>query len=176
MPDAGARDGLPPDANARDGLPPDAGARDAVAPDGPRPKDPRRALGARGEGLAARHLEARGFEVVERNFRTRYGELDVIARDARFLVFCEVKTRIVRGAAGRGAPEDVLGPFAAIGPRKQRQVRAMAREWLSQASLDGPGGPRLSPPRPPEIRFDAIGIGFDASGRLLSLEHLEAAF
>jgi putative endonuclease len=127
--------------------------------------DRRRTLGARGEELAARHLEARGFEVVERNFRTRYGELDLIARDARFLVFCEVKARI----AGRaGGAEDVLGPLAAVGPRKQRQVRAMAREWLSQGSLSGA--------RPAELRFDAIGVSFDATGRLLSLEHLEAAF
>jgi putative endonuclease len=125
--------------------------------------DPRRRLGDRGEELAARHLEARGFEVVERNFRTRYGELDVVARDPRFLVFCEVKTRVVRLAT-----RDVLGPFAAIGVRKQRQVRAMAREWLGQGRLEGA--------RPPEIRFDAIGISFDATGRLLSLEHLEAAF
>jgi putative endonuclease len=154
---------------------PDTSARDA-APDGPRRTDPRRALGTRGEELATRHLEARGFEVVERNFRTRYGELDLIARDARFLVFCEVKTRIARSVPGGGAQADVLGPFAAIGPRKQRQVRAMAREWLSQASLDGPGGPLLRTPRPAEIRFDAIGISFDASGRLLSLDHLEAAF
>ncbi len=63
---------------------------------------------------------------------------------------------------------DVLGPFAAIGPRKQRQVRAMAREWLSQCAVSGA--------RPPELRFDAIGVSFDATGRLLSLEHLEAAF
>lgn len=126
--------------------------------------DPRRRLGARGEELAARHLEARGFEVVDRNFRTRYGELDVIARDAGFLVFCEVKTRIVR-ASDAGS---VLGPFAAIGQRKQRQVRAMAREWLAAGRLEGA--------RPPEIRFDAIGIRFDGRGRLLSLEHLEAAF
>ncbi len=127
--------------------------------------DPRRRLGARGEELAARHLEARGLEVVERNFRTRYGELDIVARDARVLVFCEVKARIVRGGV---AAQDVLGPFAAIGPRKQRQVRAMAREWLSQARLDGA--------RPPELRFDAVGISFDPAGRLLSLEHLEGAF
>jgi putative endonuclease len=132
--------------------------------------DPRRRLGARGEELAARHLEARGFELVERNFRTRFGELDLVARDARFLVFCEVKTRIVRGPPGAGAPHapDPLGPFAAIGPRKQRQVRAIAREWLAQG--------RAECPRPPEIRFDAVGISFDARGRLLSLEHLEAAF
>lgn len=127
--------------------------------------DPRRRLGARGEELAARHLEARGLQVVERNFRTRYGELDVVARDARFLVFCEVKTRIVRNGAGSS---DVLGPFAAIGPRKQRQVRAMAREWLGQARLDGP--------RPAELRFDAIGVSFDRTGKLVALEHLEAAF
>jgi putative endonuclease len=126
--------------------------------------DARRRLGARGEELAARHLEARGYQLVERNFRTRYGELDVVARDARSLVFCEVKTRIVRDPPG----SDVLGPFAAIGARKQRQVRAMAREWLGQGRLDGP--------RPPEIRFDAIGISFDPHGRLLALEHLEAAF
>jgi len=126
--------------------------------------DPRRRLGDRGEELAARHLEARGLQVVERNFRTRHGELDVVARDARFLVFCEVKTRIVRGAPG----EEVLGPFAAIGARKQRQVRAMAREWLTHGRLEGP--------RPPEVRFDAIGVSFDAAGCLLALEHLEAAF
>jgi putative endonuclease len=125
--------------------------------------DPRRRLGQRGEELAVRHLEARGFEVLERNFRTRYGELDVVARDSRFLVFCEVKTRIVR----RGA-RDVLGPFAAIGVRKQRQVRAMAREWMSARRLEGA--------RPPELRFDAIGISFDAAGQLLALEHLEGAF
>ena len=125
--------------------------------------DPRRALGARGEDLAARHLEARGLEVVERNFRTRYGELDIVARDPRFLVFCEVKTRIVRSRT-----EDVLGPFAAIGVRKQRQVRAMAREWLGQGRLEGR--------RPSELRFDAIGISFDPAGELLALEHLEAAF
>ena len=133
--------------------------------------DPRRKLGAEGERLAARHLEARGCEVIARNFRTRFGELDLVARDERFLVFCEVKTRIVRGfRGGPGLPgtDNPLGPFASIGSRKQRQVRAMAREWLAQGLLEGA--------RPPEIRFDAIGISFDARGRLLSLEHLEAAF
>jgi putative endonuclease len=139
--------------------------------------DPRRRLGAKGERLAAQHLEARGCEVIARNFRTRFGELDLVARDQRFLVFCEVKTRIARAVPGsRGDPgppggvgrANPLGPFASIGSRKQRQVRAMAREWLAQGLLEGP--------RPPEIRFDAIGISFDARGRLLALEHLEAAF
>lgn len=125
-------------------------------------RDPRRALGQAGERLAAEHLAARGFEVIERNFRTRAGEIDLVARDERFLVFCEVKTRVLR--RGATAP----GPFAAIGPRKQRQVRAMAREWLNLAARDGPS--------PPEIRFDAIGICLDPAGRIVLLEHLEAAF
>ena len=132
--------------------------------DDPRQSDSRRTLGAKGERLAAQHLEARGCEVVARNFRTRFGELDLVARDTRFLVFCEVKTRIVQGKPGANP----LGPFASIGSRKQRQVRAMAREWLAQDLLAGT--------RPPEIRFDAIGISFAPSGRLLALEHLEAAF
>ncbi|HMJ94734.1 MAG TPA: YraN family protein, partial [Thermoleophilaceae bacterium] len=93
--------------------------------------DPRRRLGAEGERLAARHLEACGCEVIARNFRTRFGELDLVARDERFLVFCEVKTRIVRVAGGPPGSANPLGPFASIGARKQRQVRAIAREWLA---------------------------------------------
>ena len=126
-------------------------------------EDPRRRLGALGESLAARHLEARGYEVIDRNFRTRYGELDLVARDARWLVFCEVKTRIARGAPGP------FGPFASVGVRKRRQVRAMARAWLAaNATADRP--------RPAGLRFDAIGVSFDAGGRLLGLGHLEDAF
>jgi putative endonuclease len=126
--------------------------------------DPRRALGAAGEELAARHLQARGLELVDRNFRTRYGELDLVARDERYLVFCEVKTRIVWAAPG------ALGPLASVGPRKQQRIRAMAREWLSGAH------DRLGSSSPPEIRFDAIGISLDPAGRLIELEHLEGAF
>jgi putative endonuclease len=124
--------------------------------------DPRRELGANGEELARRHLEARGFTLLDTNFRTRHGELDLVVADRRHLVFCEVKTRVLAGSPGE------LGPFAAIGSRKRRQLRLMAREWLAQRAADGP--------RPPELRFDAIGIAFDRRGRLLSLDHLEGAF
>src|ERR671918_581578 len=124
--------------------------------------DRRRELGGRGQGRGRRHLEARGFTLLDANFRTRHGELDLVAADARHLVFCEVKTRVLSGPPGE------LGPFAAIGGRKRRQVRLMAREWLARRDPDGPW--------PPELRFDAIGIAFDPSGRLLSLEHLEGAF
>jgi putative endonuclease len=125
--------------------------------------DPRRRLGEIGESLAAQHLEARGYEVIDRNFRTRHGELDLVASDRRCLVFCEVKTRIARAAPSP------FGPLAAIGFRKRRQVRAIAREWLAaNTSTDRP--------RPGRLRFDAIGVSFDARGRLVGLEHLEDAF
>ena len=59
------------------------------------PADPRRRLGQLGEQLAAEHLVRLGFEIVERNYRTRWGELDIVAFDGRTLAFCEVKTRRV---------------------------------------------------------------------------------
>jgi putative endonuclease len=120
--------------------------------------DPRQHLGAAGERLASEHLERCGFEILERNFRTRWGELDLIAFDGRTLAFCEVKTR---RAGGAGAPLD------AIGPRKRTQVRRMAGRWLSE---------RRDRPRAELLRFDAIGVLFDSQDRLLSLEHLEGAF
>jgi putative endonuclease len=124
--------------------------------------DPRRRLGALGEQLALEHLQARGLDLVERNFRTRHGELDLIVADEGHLIFCEVKTRIVRGDPGP------LGPFAAIGLRKRRQVRLMARLWLAAQSS------RRS--HPPELRFDAVGVTLHPSGRLIAIEHLEGAF
>jgi putative endonuclease len=125
--------------------------------------DPRRRLGAIGEDLARRHLEARGFRLLDANFRTCHGELDLVVADGRSLVFCEVKTRVV---AEPGSGE--LGPFGAIGPRKRRRVRLIAREWLATR---GSHESRRS-----ELRFDAIGIELDPAGRLVSLDHLEGAF
>jgi putative endonuclease len=123
--------------------------------------DQRRNRGALGEQIAAEHLEHRGFCIVQRNYRTRNGEVDIVAADARALVFCEVKTRVAGGVAG---PD---GPFDAIGPLKRRRVRALAREWLASDAAR---------PRRPEVRFDAIGVTLTPGGRLLALEHLEAAF
>ncbi len=128
-----------------------------------RAPDPRRTLGARGEQLAVLHLQARGLTVLERNFRTRHGELDVVAADERFLVFCEVKTRVVAGRS-----PGPLGPLASIGPGKQRRVRAMAAAWLASGRRHGP--------HPEQIRFDAVGVSVDRGGKLLALEHLEGAF
>ncbi len=128
--------------------------------------DPRRTVGAAGERLARVHLEARGLTVLDMNFRTRHGELDIVAADRSCLVFCEVKTRIARGQRASREPE--LGPFGAIGPRKRRKLRLLAREWLALRGSEAPWRP--------ELRFDAVGVELDERGRLLRIDHLEGAF
>src|ERR1700722_8626434 len=121
--------------------------------------DPRHHLGSVGEQLAPAHLERRGFRIVERNYRTRWGELDIIAFDGRTLAFCEVKTRrLTPGAAS---------PFDGLRPRKRSQVRRIARRWLAE---------RRDRPYAQALRFDAIGVVLDAGGRLVAIEHLEGAF
>ena len=118
--------------------------------------DPRHLLGQAAERLAAEHLERLGYRIVERNHRTRYGEIDIVACDDDTLVFVEVKAR--RGA---GRPWDNLHE------RKQSQVRRMAAAYLAEVQ----DRPRLR-----ELRFDAIGVTVDATGRLVALDHLEGAF
>jgi putative endonuclease len=121
--------------------------------------DPRPALGRLGEQLAAEHLIRRGFQIVERNYRTRWGELDIVAYDGRTLAFCEVKTRRLNGP-GRN-------PLESVHTRKRSKVRKMAGSWLIE---------RTDRPRAESLRFDAIGVTLDPAGRLVSLEHLEGAF
>jgi putative endonuclease len=116
-------------------------------------------LGRTGEELAAEHLTRLGYEIVERNYRTRWGELDIVARAGMTLAFCEVKTRRAGGRAGSA--------LEAVSRGKQAQVRKMAGSWLVE---------RRDRPYADVIRFDAIGVTFDAAGRLVSLEHLEGAF
>jgi putative endonuclease len=125
--------------------------------------DQRRRHGEIGERIAEEHLEHRGYSIVARNFRTRYGELDLIAADDRAIVFCEVKTRI---AGTRAGPD---GPLDAIGTRKRERLRRMATQWLAET----PGSER---PNRDELRFDAIGVSLSPAGQLLALEHLENAF
>ncbi len=121
--------------------------------------DLRHQLGATGEQLAAEHLERLGYRIVERNFRTRWGELDIVAFDGRTLAFCEVKARRIGGRAG--------APLEAVAAGKRAQVRKMAGRWLVE---------RRERPYAEVLRFDAIGVSFDAAGRLVSLEHVEGAF
>jgi putative endonuclease len=121
----------------------------------------RRKMGQLAEDLAVGRLAGAGWRIVERNARSRYGELDIVAADGRTLVFVEVK-------AGRvDAPSGPERPIEAIDHRKQRQVRRLAAAWLA-------AHPDL--PYWAEIRFDAIGISFDSAGRACDYEHLRNAF
>ena len=124
--------------------------------------DTRRLLGTLGERMAGEHLERGGYEILDRNFRCRLGELDIVAADARSLVFCEVKTRV---AGARGGP---AGPLDAIGVGKRRRLRLLAVEWLRARGSDRPHRGSL--------RFDAVGVTVNHAGGLLALEHVEDAF
>jgi len=123
--------------------------------------DRRRTTGRAAEELAARRLASAGWEIVERNARTRYGELDVVARDGRTLVFVEVK-------AGRtGAAFGPERPVLAVDARKQQRIRRLATAWIAE---------HRDLPRYSAIRFDAIGVSFDRHGNVVEIEHIRAAF
>jgi putative endonuclease len=121
----------------------------------------RQRTGRIAEQLVARRLAAAGWEVLDRNARTRHGELDIVALDGRTLVFVEVKAGRAGAALG---PER---PILAVDARKQRRVRKLATAWLAQ---------RRDLPPYAEIRFDAVGVTFDRAGRPVEVEHIPAAF
>ena len=114
--------------------------------------------GHHGEWLAAAALMLKGYRILARRHRTRFGEIDLIARRGDLVLIVEVKARRM------GA---VATPLQSVPPAKQRQVRRMAAAWLVES------GDR---PRARELRFDAIGVTVDHLGALVRLDHLEAAF
>jgi putative endonuclease len=122
--------------------------------------DPRRARGAVGEDAAAALLTRLGYAILDRNFRTQYGELDIVAVDHETLVFCEVRARVGRNA--------IAYALESIGPGKRMQLRKMAREWFRLSTADTP------PTR--GIRFDAVAVAMTREGRVLSMEHVRDAF
>jgi putative endonuclease len=121
----------------------------------------RQRLGKQAEDLVAERLATAGWKLVERNARTRFGELDLVALDVRTLVFVEVK------AGRQGAAFGPERPVLAVDWRKQRRVRRLATAWMSE---------RREVPRYDEIRFDAIGVTFDPGGRTVDYEHIKGAF
>jgi len=121
----------------------------------------RRRTGQIAEDLVAERLAAENWEIVERNARTRYGELDIVARDGNVLVFVEVK------AARAGIQHGPERPICSIDFRKQRRVRRLATAWIAE---------RREQPRYDDIRFDAVGVILDRSDRPLQVEHIRGAF
>ena len=126
--------------------------------------DLRRTRGVLGEQLAADHLTAAGYEILDRNFRTRRGELDLVAADEGAIVFCEVKTRVCGGRSGPALALD------SVGPAKRQRLRRLATSWLRERRAVLGARPRA------RLRFDAIGITISPGGRLLALEHVRDAF
>jgi putative endonuclease len=121
----------------------------------------RQRLGKAAEDLVAARLAAAGWELVGRNVRSRHGELDIVALDDRTLVFVEVK-------AGRtGSLSGPERPVLAVGPQKQRRIRRLATAWMSE---------HRDLPHYEEIRFDAVGVAYDRSGRIAGYEHVAGAF
>ena len=105
----------------------------------------RQALGKWGEDLAVAELEKRGYAVLVRRYRTRHGEIDIVARDGETIVFVEVKAK---------ETAEFGSAAAAVTLRKQRRVVSMAVDYLARNRLSG------SP-----CRFDVVaidGAGADA--------------
>lgn len=108
-----------------------------------RNESPQGPLGVRGETYAAKYLRQKGYAIILRNYRTGMGEIDIIARDGKTLVFVEVKTRA----------DDDPPPEAQVNAFKQHQITKMARLYLS----------KYGTPLPP-ARFDVIAIVWPAGG------------
>ena len=112
-------------------------------------------LGERGETIATAYLKGQKFTIVERNFRCKAGEVDIIARDGNSFVFVEVKTR---RNLSFGPPQLALTPF------KQRQISKAALTWLAKKKLFGANA-----------RFDVIAILLP-DHQLPVIDHIRNAF
>ena len=98
----------------------------------------KQALGAHGEAIAARHLVEQGMVVLDRNWRCPDGEIDLVLRDGRVLVVCEVKTR---RSTAYGTP------LEAVTAAKAARLRRLAAQWVAAHDL-----------RVPDVRIDLVGI------------------
>ena len=115
--------------------------------------DLRRLFGDWGEDAATLFLKNHGYKIIQRNYRTRRGEIDIIAVDGETTVFIEVKSRKSRNYGA---------PYEAVTQRKQQQILRVAQQYLvKNGGLDQ------------SIRFDVVSV---ESGDKFSVEHIENAF
>lgn len=115
----------------------------------------RTALGNRGEERAVRHLQSLGYEIVERNYRCKSGEIDIVARDGGDLVFVEVKSR---RSIRAGYPSE------AVDSRKQRKMVLAAESYIAERDLGDA-----------DCRFDIVEVYFTV-GSPVRLEVIKHAF
>ena len=116
----------------------------------------KRSLGQKGEEIAQRSLKKQGYKILDRNFHTRWGELDIVAQDGAEVVFVEVKTR---------TSSDFVRPEEAVNFKKQDHLRKAAEIWLAKNySLE-----------PPPCRFDVVAVIIKKDNGP-EIEHLRDAF
>ena len=115
---------------------------------------PHSPLGERGENVAARYLRNKGYKIIIRNFRCELGEMDIVARDGKTLVFVEVKTRAY----------DDPTPEEQVNLTKQQTLTRIAKLYLSRYGI----------PQPP-ARFDVVAIVWP-TGQNPIIRHTEHAF
>ncbi|MEW9697739.1 YraN family protein [Paenibacillus sp. SI8] len=120
-------------------------------------KDDRKQLGTRGEDIAEVYLKERGYAVIERNWRCRTGELDIIAEIDGTLVFVEVRTRRPSGSFGMAKES--------IDYRKQLKVRETAQFYMHRYKK-----------HEQRVRIDVIAVELSADGSVPCIEHMQGAF
>ncbi len=118
------------------------------------------ALGRYGELVAERYLLDHGFTIIDRNWRCRAGELDLVAREGTVLVFCEVKTR---SSTAFGDPAE------AVSNRKAVRLQGLAVQWLTDRRA------RVGAEYWPELRFDVVCVLRPRQGAA-SVRHVRGAF
>jgi putative endonuclease len=118
--------------------------------------DERQHLGDFGERVAAAHLEAKGYRVIDRNFRVAEAELDVVAMDGETLVFVEVRTR-------RGGERGLAA--ASVGPRKAKKL-LVAAQWYIERHPELAEAP---------MRIDVVTVELDRAGVVREVTHYDDA-
>ncbi|MFZ5652675.1 MAG: YraN family protein [Bacillota bacterium] len=112
--------------------------------------------GKAGEEAAVQHIRKKGMRVLERNFRCRLGELDIIARDGRYIVFVEVRTS---NSTAFGTPQE------SVGAKKKQKLRLLAQYYIKIRNLgDVP------------LRFDVVAVTGVPGGGIIKIEHIANAF
>ena len=118
--------------------------------------DSRKEVGNKGEKLAAKFLKRKGYKIIQRNYKCKLGEIDIIAEQDRTIVFVEVKTR---------RTQEFGPPQYAITAAKKRQISSVALLYIREKKFVEQS-----------CRFDVIGITFPPESRKPRIEHIQNAF
>ena len=118
-------------------------------------KSNNKVTGNRGEDLATEYLQKKGYKIIERNFRTRFGEIDIVCRDGQTLVFVEVKTKIGHDF---GEPEEM------VNKSKISKVKRMGEVYLQDKGINV------------GCRVDVVAIVMENNGSVEKLEHYQAVY